>query len=101
MKRLFNNVKIIAVINLLYYFGIINIISVFLTVIDKHNAKHSKRRIRENTLLCYALLGGSITMYFTMLIIRHKTKKIKFMIGIPIIIILQSAAILLVLEKFL
>ena len=69
-------------------------------MLDKHNAKHSKRRIRENTLLCFALLGGSLTMYFAMLIIRHKTQKIKFMIGIPIIMILQSVAILTILENF-
>lgn len=89
------------VITLLYYFLIINVFSIFLTVLDKHNAKHSKHRIRENTLLYIAILGGSIVMYFTMLIIKHKTKKIKFMIGIPIITILQSALIIIILTKFL
>jgi uncharacterized membrane protein YsdA (DUF1294 family) len=38
-------------------------------------------------------LGGSVFMYLTMLVIRHKTQHKKFMIGIPVIIFLQLAAI--------
>ena len=32
-------------------------------------------------------------MYLTMHLIRHKTKHTSFMVGIPVIIILQAAAI--------
>ena len=41
-------------------------------------------------------LGGSVTMYITMLIIRHKTRHIKFMLGIPVIIMIQLAAAFLI-----
>ncbi len=73
----------------LIYLVIINIIAVIVTVCDKYRAKHNKWRIKESTLLLISALGGSIFMYITMQIIRHKTKKIKFMLGIPLIIILQ------------
>jgi uncharacterized membrane protein YsdA (DUF1294 family) len=36
-------------------------------------------------------MGGAIAMLLTMYAIRHKTKHIKFMLGIPLIILLQAA----------
>jgi uncharacterized membrane protein YsdA (DUF1294 family) len=44
--------------------------------------------------LLLSLLGGSVAMFATMLMIRHKTKHLKFMLGIPAIMILQAAAII-------
>lgn len=73
------------------YFSIISIISIIVTVYDKSAAIKKKRRIRENTLMLLAALGGSIFMLITMKIIHHKTKHLKFMLGIPAIIILQAA----------
>ena len=59
----------------------------------KSNKKGPKLRVPEASLLVISLLGGSVAMLLTMLAIRHKTKKAKFMVGIPAIIILQVAAI--------
>ena len=41
-------------------------------------------------------LGGSVAMFVTMLMIRHKTRHSKFMIGIPIIILFQAVVLLYV-----
>lgn len=71
------------------YLIIINFLSVIITVYDKYCAVHNKWRVKELTLLFFSCLGGSVFMYITMLIIRHKTKKPKFMVGIPFIFILQ------------
>ena len=71
------------------YFVLINLISVIITVYDKYCAVNNKWRVKELTLLLFSALGGSISMYITMQIIRHKTKKLKFMLGIPIIIVFQ------------
>lgn len=49
-----------------------------------------RRRVGERTLLLISVLGGGLGMYFTMLIIRHKTRHIKFMLGIPLIIIAEA-----------
>ena len=77
----------------LIYFVVISLVSVITTVYDKKAAKIGKRRIRESTLLLLSALGGSLEMYITMKKIRHKTKQKKFMIGIPVIMILQAGVI--------
>ena len=85
--------KIILLL-LLAYVLIISVVAVCVTVYDKWAAKkRPKERTRESTLLLLSALGGSVAMLLTMLAIRHKTKHIKFMIGIPLIIILQIALI--------
>ncbi len=63
-----------------------------LTVYDKIAAKIAQRhRIPEAVLITFGALGGAIPMYLTMLIIRHKTKKPKFSVGFPLMILLHSA----------
>ena len=76
------------------YLAMISAVAVFATLGDKLSAKKGGRRVPENTLMVLAALGGSAAMLLTMLVIRHKTRHIKFMLGIPIIILFQ--AILLV-----
>ncbi len=83
---------------LLVYLIIINIVAVLVTVHDKLAAKRRQRRVRERTLLLISALGGSPCMYITMLLIRHKTKKPKFMIGIPVIFFAELAILILVLH---
>ncbi len=82
----------------LIYLAIISIISIVVCIYDKFAAKHNpKHRTREATLLLLSALGGSVAMFITMQLIRHKTKHVKFMLGIPLIIIAQIAAIAAVL----
>ena len=79
---------------LLIWLGIISIAAFCTTVYDKWAAKHNPRhRTPEATLLLLSLLGGSVVMYATMLSIRHKTKHLKFMVGIPFIMILQAGIV--------
>jgi len=79
----------------LAYIVAISIISIIVCCYDKIAAKHmTKHRTRESTLLLLSALGGSVAMLATMLIIRHKTKHVKFMLGIPLIILLQAAAVI-------
>ena len=82
---------------LLIYLGVISLISVIVTVVDKMNAKKHKRRVPESDLLLLGALGGSVLMYITMLIIRHKTKHVKFMAGLPAVILLHAVLAVLIL----
>ena len=66
-----------------------------MTVSDKSRAKKHKRRVPEKTLFLTAAFGGSIAMYLTMLTVRHKTKHKRFMIGLPLIIFVQTGAVIL------
>ena len=74
------------------YLIVISVISVIVCIYDKFASKHAtKHRTRESTLLLLSALGGSVAMFVTMQLIRHKTKHVKFMLGIPLIIIAQIA----------
>ena len=72
------------------YLAVINIIGVLINVTDKYKAKHNKWRIKEATLWGVALLGGAVGSYLTMNLIHQKTKHKSFMLGFPIIIIVQT-----------
>ncbi len=78
-------------IYLMIYLLSINIISIIVTVYDKYCAKYHKWRIPENTLLILGFCGGALAMYTCMKLIRHKTRKKKFMITLPVFIFLQAA----------
>lgn len=71
------------------YLLFINVIAVIVCFADKIKAKNGSYRISEKTLFAISVLGGSVGMYAAMKTIRHKTKHKRFMIGIPLIIILQ------------
>ena len=78
----------------LIYVAAISIISVIVCCYDIYAAKHRpEHRTRERTLLLLSALGGSVAMFVTMQTIRHKTKHIKFMLGIPLIIVAQVALV--------
>jgi len=74
---------------IIIYAIIIAIISIVATIIDKLKAKNNKRRIRESTLLWMGFFGGAGVMYITMKIIRHKTRKKKFMVTLPLFFVLH------------
>lgn len=75
---------------LFIYLFIINIIALLAFRVDKKLSKTHHRRISEQTLLTMAVLGGSLGALFGMLLYRHKTKKPKFQIGVPVILLVQS-----------
>ena len=66
-------------------------------IYDKRVSKKNRVELRtpEKTLLLLSALGGSVAMFITMLIIRHKTKHVKFMLGIPLIMIAQAGIVYL------
>ena len=76
------------------YLLFINVISIVLCLADKLKAKLDGWRTPEKTLFITSLIGGSVGMYITMQLIRHKTKHKRFMIGLPIIILVQCALLL-------
>ena len=71
------------------YLVIINLIAFLVMYIDKRRAKYGKWRIKEHTLFILALLGGSIGSIAGMYTFRHKTKKMRFVIGFPAILVCE------------
>lgn len=84
----------------LIYFLILTVIGFLVCGIDKFAAKKQMRRVPEKNLFIISILGGSIGMYAGMLTFRHKTQHWYFAFGIPAIIVLQAAIILLILRVF-
>lgn len=68
---------------------LISLVGIAITTFDKLSAKRSGQRIPEFTLLLIAFMGAALPMYITMRLIRHKTLHKKFMIGLPLIFVLQ------------
>ena len=77
------------------YLLIINAIGVLLMLGDKRMAQKKLWRIPESTLLTVAAMGGSIGSLIGMYAFRHKTKHLKFTLGVPAILALQVAAVFL------
>ena len=80
---------------LIAYIAVISLISIIVCIYDKKISKRGdvKLRIPEKSLFIWSALGGSLAMFITMKLIRHKTKHVSFMVGIPVIFILQVALI--------
>jgi len=78
---------------ILIYLGVINFVSFAAFAIDKVNAAEHRSRIRIVTLLGLAFFGGSIGALLGMYLLRHKTRKDYFTVGVPLIIIMQIAVL--------
>lgn len=87
--------KIFTIQNVIIYIVLINIIAFGAMYWDKKRAIKGKWRIKENTLLLLVLLGGGIGAIAGMYTFRHKTKKMDFVIGFPLILICQIILIIL------
>lgn len=75
--------------NVLIYLLIINLITFLAMYIDKKKAKKGNWRTKESTLFTLVLLGGGIGGIAGMYTFRHKTKKPRFVIGFPAILIIE------------
>ena len=73
------------------------VLSVLLTVRDKGVSKIAgHRRVSERTLLLLPLFGLALPEFITMLVIRHKTKHKRFMLGLPAMMLLHLGIVLAV-----
>ena len=80
---------------LIYYLLLINAVAFILMLTDKYKARKNLWRIPEAVLMGSALLGGSVGALAGMYACRHKTKHLKFTLGIPVILVLQIVGAIL------
>ena len=73
------------------YLVIMNIVGIIAMGVDKHKAKVHAWRIPEKSLFLISILGGSVGTWAGMYIFRHKTKHWYFVIGMPLILMIQIA----------
>ncbi|MGP4041633.1 DUF1294 domain-containing protein [Gracilibacillus sp. D59] len=80
---------------MLIYVAIMNIISLFTMWIDKRKARKKKWRIPEGRIWLFAIIGGALGATIGMHVFRHKTKHTLFVIGLPVIAIIQCVLIII------
>lgn len=71
------------------YLIVMNAAAFLVMLADKNRAKKKLWRVPEAVLFILALLGGSLGIWAGMYLGRHKTRHIKFVIVIPLILVLQ------------
>ena len=93
-------IESIGIGKFLLYLLAINVIAFLAMGIDKWKAKRGAWRIPEQTLLSLVLLGGGIGGIAGMYTFRHKTKKPRFFIGFPVILIMEIVALVYIIVKY-
>jgi uncharacterized membrane protein YsdA (DUF1294 family) len=91
--------SILVVYGVAIYLIVVNIVAVVLYGIDKHKAKAGQWRISEKTLIGVAVIGGSIGAFAGMHLFHHKTKHWYFRFGLPLLLIVQIAAVIVYLIR--
>mgnify|MGYP003370093531 CR=1 FL=1 len=95
-KNAIDLTQIFTIQNVLIYIITINIITFLAMWIDKRKAQKGKWRISEKALFTLVLLGGGLGGIIGMYTFRHKTKKMSFVVGFPLIFILEIILIAVV-----
>jgi uncharacterized membrane protein YsdA (DUF1294 family) len=83
---------------LLCYLLAVNLLAFALMGADKSKARRGAWRIPEKVLFLSALVGGSVGAIAGMFAFRHKTKHLRFVLGLPAILLAQLLAAALVLR---
>lgn len=79
---------------------LLNVISFGAFFLDKQKAVQGKWRIPEKVLFLLAGIGGAAGALLAMKLFRHKTRHPKFTIGIPVLLVLQIIAAMVVIILF-
>lgn len=85
----------------LVYLIVINVFGFLIMGIDKWKAKRGSWRIPEKTLFTVTLIGGGFGTIAGMYVFRHKTKKLYFTIGFPVILIVEVILVIDIVRRFL
>ena len=79
---------------ILIYLLIMNAAGFLIMTADKLFAKSGAWRVPERSLMGIAAVGGSIGVWAAMYIVRHKTRHMKFVISVPLILAIQIGFVL-------
>lgn len=85
----------------MYYLILINIAAWIVYGLDKWKARTGKWRIPEKTLLFLAFAGGSLGALFAMILFRHKTRKTRFVVLVPVFFVFHCVVLAVIFQKFL
>ena len=80
----------------MFYLLLINLFSLFVMGLDKLKAIKKQYRISELSFFLLAIILVSFGIILGMLLFHHKTKKVQFVLGIPLIILIQLIIIIII-----
>ncbi len=75
-----------------------SLLTLVVTAYDKRQAGRRQSRIPENTLIGLALVGGSPGLIIGMLAFRHKTRKLSFQVKVALVVAIQLAVAIVILQ---
>ncbi len=77
------------------YLLVVNLWGFVQMYMDKRRSERYYWRISEFSLFIPALLGGAVGCLLGMRLFHHKTQHLKFVIGMPLILVIHIAAVIL------
>ena len=84
-----------VILVLISYFLLVNLLGFYAMYNDKLRAKKRAFRVPEATLFALSIIGGSIGCIAGMYVFRHKTRHLRFVLGLPLILVLQIVGFVL------
>lgn len=69
----------------------VNVIAFLVMGLDKYKAQKGNWRIKEETLFLLALAMGATGVLAGMYAFRHKTRQMRFLVGVPALIAVNAA----------
>jgi len=81
-----------------YWLGV-NVVTFIVYGVDKRKAKKHLWRIPEATLIGLAFIGGSVGAFLGMRLFHHKTKHVKFYVGVPVIFVVETVVAIILTVK--
>lgn len=85
--------------SLFWYLALINIFTWIVYGIDKWKARNNRWRVSERTLLLLTFAGGSVGAAAGMMLFRHKTRKPKFYIGVPVLFLFHCVLLVMIFRQ--
>ena len=85
-------------INVIYYFTALNVLTLLVYMDDKINARLGGRRTSERTLLMLSAAGGSAGALISIFIGRHKNRKPRFRYGVPVMFFFHAIIVWLIVK---
>ncbi len=85
---------------LVFYLIAVNIAAILIMGIDKHRSRRNKWRISEKSIFITGVAGGGLGVIFGMVLFRHKTRHLKFTLGVPLIVILNIVTVSYLVQRF-
>ena len=79
---------------MIIYFSVMSVVTFILYGADKRKAENNKYRISEKVLLGISLAGGAFGGLVAMAVFRHKTRKLKFLAGVPVMAVIQAGILI-------